>query len=212
MRYVYAAAAAVAVIAATYGYSAEVTRQRGEQFGTELAAIQEDVGRMQDEFYSAGTMRDEGDITGAELDAVYEGHLAGLGAALARYDELDPPDQFRGAVALLKESTSAQLESDRGYIEWSRTGDPVARARSDALLQESLEYELLGLAEFAAAKAGASRDADAPFTPPPPGISERAARAAQSMRDACAADHPGGGAGLEECVAAADEWLAGHLP
>ena len=60
---------AIIILAAIigYNYSADQTKQKGFQFGNELAQIQSDVAELQTKFYSEKTKWDEGDITKEEL-------------------------------------------------------------------------------------------------------------------------------------------------
>ena len=50
-----------------YNYSSEQTKQKGFQFGNELAQIQQEVTELQTKFYSEKIQWDEGDITKEEL-------------------------------------------------------------------------------------------------------------------------------------------------
>ena len=46
-----------------YNYSVDQIKQKGFQFGVELAQIQDDVAKLQTKFYSEKNKWDEGDIT-----------------------------------------------------------------------------------------------------------------------------------------------------
>ncbi|MEK6866240.1 MAG: hypothetical protein AABX46_02220, partial [Thermoproteota archaeon] len=65
-----------------------------------------------------------------------------------------PPKQFAPSVELFKLSTQTQLDSDKEFIEWIKTGNDSHKIRSDSLIQESFEYEMTALGEFNAAKIG----------------------------------------------------------
>jgi len=73
---------------------------------------------------------------------------------IIKYDDLTPPKQFAASVQLFKLSTQSQLDSDKEYIEAIITNDTSHNIRSDSLIQESFEYEMMALREFNAAKAG----------------------------------------------------------
>jgi hypothetical protein len=73
---------------------------------------------------------------------------------ISKYDNLVPPEAFESAVDLLKLSSQTQLDSDKQYIEWMRTGDESFKVRSDSQYQQALEYEMIGLVEYYSAKTG----------------------------------------------------------
>ena len=52
---------------AAYNYSVDQIKQKGFQFGNELAQIQQEVTELQIKFYSEKTKWDEGDISKEEL-------------------------------------------------------------------------------------------------------------------------------------------------
>ena len=193
-----------------YGYSAEQTRQSGFVFGNELAQIQEDVNRLQMDFNPKLTQWDEGDLQKKELLGHAESHLKELEGVMGRYDILSPPAQFSAAVELFKLSTASQLQSDMHYTEWIRTGQDSERIRSDALLQESFDYELLALGEFNRAKAGYKEYDGEPakFEPPDKDITLKVNRIWENMREECDAGMPD----AASCIATADAWRAEHLP
>jgi len=137
-----------------YNYSYDQTRQKGLKFGNELQQIQEDVKQFQIQFDSKITQWKEGDLSLQELLDYSETHVDEMQEAISKYDELTPPAQFAPSVELFKLSTQAQLDSDKEFIEWIKTKDESHSIRSDSLLQESFEYEMLALGEFNAAKAG----------------------------------------------------------
>lgn len=213
---------AVLIVAAiiAYNYSADQTRQKGLQFGIELERIQEDVGQLQAEFYSEKVKWEEGDITREQLLEFYDAHVEDFLAVISEYDSLEPPELFSGSVELLKLSSETQLESDRQFIEWIKTGDESARIRSDVQLQESLEYELHGLVEFYSAKTGIkSYEEPEKFEAPQRGLGQMVSDVYEHMREQCDeafTDGSGGFAsdadesGWSECIADAEAWREGH--
>ena len=147
---------AIAIVAGIifYNYSAEQTRQKGFVFGTELEKIQNDVKDLQTQFYSKKAQWEEGTISQEELFQFYEKHVEEFEKIILRYDSLVPPESFESAVDLLKLSSETQLDSDKQYIEWMRTGDDSYKVRSDSQYQQALEYEMNGLVEYYSAKTG----------------------------------------------------------
>ena len=139
---------------AGYNYSVEQTKQKGLRFGNELQQIQEEVKQLQTEFNSKITQWEEGDLSQQELSEYSKNHIEKLQKVILKYDDLIPPKQFAPSVELFKLSTQAQLDSDKEFIEWIKTSDDSHKIRSDSLLQESFEYEMIALGEFNAAKSG----------------------------------------------------------
>ena len=139
---------------AGYNYSVEQTKQKGLKFGNELQQIQEEVKQLQTEFNSKITQWEEGDLSQQELSEYSKNHVEKMQNVILKYDELIPPKQFASSVELFKLSTQAQLDSDKEFIEWVKTSDDSHNIRSDSLLQESFEYEMMALGEFNAAKSG----------------------------------------------------------
>ena len=139
-----------------YNYSAEQTRQKGFVFGNDLEKIQDDVKDLQTQFYSKKAQWEEGSITKEELFQFYEKHVEEFEKIILQYDNLVPPETFKPAVDLLKLSSETQLDSDKQYIEWMKTGDESYKVRSDSQYQQSLEYEMTGLVEYYSAKTGIS--------------------------------------------------------
>ncbi|MBA0908048.1 MAG: hypothetical protein ITD33_05530 [Nitrosarchaeum sp.] len=137
-----------------YNYSADQIKQKGFKFGNEIQQIQEEVKQSQTEFNSKITQWEEKDLTEMELAEYAIIHVEKLENTLSKYKNLISPKQFAPAVELFKLSTNAQLESDKEFVEWVKTGDKSHDIRSDSLLQESFEYEMMALQEFNAAKAG----------------------------------------------------------
>ncbi len=138
----------------SYNYSAEQTRQKGFTFGNELEKIQTDVRDLQNQFYSEKAQWEEGSITKDELFQYYEKHVMEFEEIISKYDNLVPPEAFESAVDWLKLSSQTQLDSDKQYIEWMRTGNESCKVRSDSQYQQALEYEMIGLVEYYSAKTG----------------------------------------------------------
>ncbi len=147
---------AVAIVAGiiAYNYSAEQTRQKGFVFGNELEKIQTDVKDLQTKFYSQKNQWEEGSISKEELFDYYETHVKDFEKIIVRYNDLNPPESFQSAVDLLKLSSESQLEGDKQFIEWIRTGEDSFKVRSDTHIQQALEYEMTGLVEYYSAKTG----------------------------------------------------------
>lgn len=146
---------AVAAISAILGlnqYLAEETRQQGFIFGNELQQIQQDVRDLQTKFYADIDIWEAGQISRTELQARLQFHVDEFHDVLSRYDTLEPPDDFAGAVELFRLSSQAQLESDEQYILWITTSDESAKTRSDLQLKESFDLEMAALAEYNQAK------------------------------------------------------------
>ena len=139
---------------AGYNYSVEQTKQKGLKFGNELQQIQEDVKQLQIEFNSKITQWEEEDLSQQELSEYSKNHIEKLQNVILKYDDLIPPKQFASSVELFKLSTQAQLDSDMEFIDWIKTNDDSHKIRSDSLIQESFEYEMMALGEFNAAKSG----------------------------------------------------------
>ena len=150
--FVLAAAAALASAAVWQAYSAEQTRLAGQQFGVELAGIQDDLKSMQDRFVDLSSGWD-GMGAGEAKEAARE-HLSGMESLVSRYSELSPPAGFGPSVELFRMSAQSQLESDREYVEWLESGVEEHRIRSDALLQDAFEMETAALGKFDRAKKG----------------------------------------------------------
>ena len=85
-----------------YNYSVDQTKLKGLQFGTELEQIQEEVKELQTRFYSEKTRWEEGDITKGQLLEFYEEHLDRFREIISKYDELSPPELFKGSVEFSK--------------------------------------------------------------------------------------------------------------
>lgn len=141
-------------VIAGYNYSADQTKQKGLRFGNELQQIQEEVKQIQTGFNSKVTQWEEGDLSQQELEEYSNGHIEKLQNVILKYEDLIPPKQFESSIELFRLSTQAQLDSDKEFIEWIKTRDDSHNIRSESLLQESFEYEMMALGEFNAAKSG----------------------------------------------------------
>lgn len=148
----------VVAIAIFFVYSADQAKIRGQNFGSSLQMIQDEMRQIQNEFYSKKTMMDEDRLTGEEFLAFSQTHLQNMEDLLEKYDTLNPPDLFSPSVKLFKMSTQKQLESDRHLIEWIRSGDESEKIRSDLLLQESFADEIAALASYSRAKERAGQN------------------------------------------------------
>lgn len=205
-----------------YNFSVEQTKQKGLQFGTELEQIQEDVKELQIKFYSEKTKWEEGDISKEELLQFYEKHLKDFDEIISKYDKLSPPEMFKSSVELLKLSSESQLESDSQFIEWIKTGDESAKIRSDTQIQESLEYEMLGLVEFYSAKTGVKNyDEPEKFEAPQTGLTQKVIQISENMKKNCDDEHKNelGEFNSDDieiewfnCINEAKKWKIEHLP
>ena len=205
-----------------YNYSVDQNKQKGLEFGNELKQIQEDVTKLQIQFYSEKTKWDEGDISKEELLEFYKVHLDKFKEIISRYDKLSPPELFQSSVDLFKISSETQLESDSQFIEWIKTGDELAKIRSDTQIQEAYEYENLGLVEFQLAKKGIKNyDESEPFSAPQKGLTQKVIEISENMKNECNNEFKNE---LEEfdsneieinwfnCVNEAQKWKTDHMP
>ena len=218
------AAIAISIIGAivAYNYSVDQTKQKGLQFGIELEQIQNDVKDTQTKFYSEKTRWEEGDITKEELFEFYDKHLEEFTKIISRYDELTPPELFKSSVDLLKLSSETQLESDSEFIQWIKTEDESAKVRSDTLIQESLEYEMLGLVEFYSAKTGVKTyDEPEKFEAPQAGLRQKVIQVYENMINQCDEKFKNELGEFDSdqievswfnCFNEAEKWKSDHLP
>jgi len=205
-----------------YNYSVDQTRQKGFQFGVELAQIQEDVSQLQTKFYSEKNQWDEGDITKEDLLKYYEKHVKEFKEIISRYDMLTPPELFKSSVELFKLSSQTQLESDEKYIKWITTGDESAKIRSDAQIQEAYEYENLGLLEFQSAKNGVkTHDEPEKFSAPQSGLAQKVIQISENMKNKCDLQFKNESGEFDSdqteinwfnCFNEAEEWKLEHIP
>lgn len=198
------------VIIVWYSYSSEQTRQKGFEFGNKLSQIQEKVKQLQINFNSKITQWEEGDLTIHELSNHADSHLENLSIIVESYDTLEPPPQFSASVDLFRLSTISQLESDRYYIEWIKTNTNSHKIRSDSLLQESFDFELLALGEFNMAKLGYTEYDDLPeqFQAPDKNMLNTINKIWENMREKCHLESQD----AESCLNQADKWKADHTP
>ena len=205
-----------------YNYSADQTKQKGFQFGNELAQIQQSVTELQIKFYSEKTKWDEGDISKEELLRYYQEHLDEFEQIVSRYDTLETPGLFKSSVELFKISSQTQLESDEEFIKWIMTGDESAKIRSDAQIQEAYEYENLGLVEFQSAKKGIKNyDETEKFSAPQNGVKQKVVQIFENMSNQCDLEFKNemnkfDSQGIEvewfNCMNDAETWKNEHLP
>lgn len=193
-----------------YSYSAEETRQKGFEFGNKLSQIQDEVRQLQMSFNSKITQWNEGDITTEELLEYADSHVLDLSNVVTNYDTLVPPSQFSASVNLFKLSTDRQLESDRYYIEWIKTGLDSNRIRSDSLLQESFDFEMMALGEFNRAKLGYTEyDESEKFQAPDIDI-KKVNMIWENMKENCHLMEQSEDVDL--CLNQADTWKRDHIP
>ena len=205
-----------------YNYSSEQTRQKGFQFGNNLAQIQEEVAELQTKFYSEKTQWDEGDITKEELLEYYDKHVEEFEKIISKYDNLSTPELFESSVELFKMSSETQLKSDIEYIKWIATGDELAKVRSDTQIQEAYEYENLGLVEFQLAKAGIIEfDETDKFSPPDKVLKQKVIQISENMKNKCNLEFKNEMNEFDSneievewfnCFNEAEKWKKDHLP
>ena len=149
-----AAVAGIVAVAVAYSYALEQTKERGFEFGNDLSLIQDDLKALQEGFETQKIILEEGDISEAGLIEYTRGYVAGLEEILQRYGALDTPAAFISSVEFFRLSTASQIDSAEEFLAWLESGDMSHLIRSDALFQESFEYELAALSHFNAAKSG----------------------------------------------------------
>lgn len=152
------AGAIIIVLAVLFVYSADQAKNRGKTFGDSLQTIQDQLKQTQSEFYSTKTMLEEGAISKEEFVEFGKTHTAKMQEIVNSYELLSPPESFAKSVKLFRTSTQKQLESDQYLVEWIATNDTSHKIRSDALLQESFENEIAGLASYNQAKNSAGQN------------------------------------------------------
>ena len=205
-----------------YNYSTDITKQKGLQFGNELNEIENNISNIQGKFYSEKIKWAEGDISKTELLEFYEVHVDNFKKNISKYDKLTPPELFKSSVALLKMSAETQLESDLQYIQWIETGDESAKIRSDALFQESYEYQNLGLVEFQTAKVGMKYYEGGEKFEEPQGVSpQKVQQVYEKMEKQCSEQFKNESGGFDSnqmevelfnCSNEAKEWKIQHMP
>ena len=117
-------------------------------FGNELKQIQDDLKKNTHSYDSKISLLKEGSLDREKFLEFAEKHKDEMSKIILRYDSLQIPNDFKTAVDLFKLSSETQLESDILIMEWVKTGNDAAHIRSDALLQESFDYEMAALAEY----------------------------------------------------------------
>ena len=212
----------IIVVIIAYNYSSEQTKQKGFQFGNDLAQIQQDVAELQIKFYSEKTKWNEEVITKEELLKYYEEHVDKFEDIISKYDKLSTPELFESSVKLFKISSETQLESDVEYIKWITTGDESAKIRSDTQIQEAYEYENLGLIEFQLAKAGIIEFDEADkFSPPDNVIKQKVIQVSENMKNKCDLEFKNKINEFDSdeieiewfnCFNEAEKWKKDHLP
>jgi hypothetical protein len=205
-----------------YNYSIDTTKQKGLQFGNELNQIENNISDIQRDFYSEKTKWVEGGISKEELLKFYDIHIDNFKKEINNYDRLTPPELFESSVALLKMSAETQLESDLQFIEWIKTEDPSAKIRSDTLIQESYEYQNLGLVEFQTAKAGIKHYVGGEKFDEPEGVSpQKVLQVTEKMKKQCNEQFRNESGGFDtneieiewfNCNNNAEEWKTEHMP
>ena len=205
-----------------YNYSADITKQKGLQFGNELNQIENKLSDIQGKFYSEKTKWIEGDISKIELLEFYEIHVDNFREIILMYDELTPPELFESSVALLKISAETQLDSDLQFITWIKTGDEAAKIRSDALIQEAYEFQNLGLVEFQTAKMGIKHYVGGEKFEQPQGVSaKKVVQVSEKMKERCDGEFRNELGEFDSneieiewfnCNNNAEEWKIDHLP
>ncbi len=205
-----------------YNYSTDITKQKGLQFGNELSQIENNISNIQEKFYSEKTKWVEGDISKEELLKFYEIHVTNFRKIISEYDKLTPPELFQSSVALLKISAETQLESDLQFIEWIKTGDEIAKIRSDSLFQEAYEYQNLGLVEFQTAKIGIKNYVGGEKFEEPQGVSpQKVVKVLEKMKERCneqfknvSGEFNSNEMEIEwyNCNNEADKWKIDHMP
>ena len=206
----------------TYNYSVDITKQKGLQFGNELSQIENELSDIQGQFYSEKTKWNEGDVSKEELIEFYKNHVNNFKEIILKYNKLTPPELFQNSVALLKISAETQLESDLQFIDWIKTGDESAKIRSDALIQESYEYQNLGLVEFQTAKVGIKHYVGGEKFEEPQGVSpQQVVKVSEKMKEQCneqfrneLGEFDSNEVEIEwfNCNNTAEEWKIEHLP
>ena len=129
-------------------YSNDQAKLRGQMFGNELKQIQDDLKKNTHSYDTKLSLFKEGNLDKEKFLEFAEKHKDEMSKIILRYDSLQIPNDFKTAVDLFKLSSETQLESDILIMEWVKTGNDAAHIRSDALLQESFDYEMAALAEY----------------------------------------------------------------
>lgn len=149
----------VAIIAAVIAvnYNLDQSNLKGQRFGENLSLVQSDLSNETLSFDAKLTMYEKGQISKDQMLNITDTHIAKMQDILTRYDSLSPPEPFVASLQLFRLSTQSQIDSDNMLKEWVQTGDNSTRAKSDQLLQESLQYEMNALQSYNNAKTGSSQ-------------------------------------------------------
>ena len=148
---IYAAAViGILIVSSTifFVYSSDQTKIKGQMFGNELKQIQDDLKKNTHSYDTKLSLFKEGSLDREKFLEFAEKHKDEMSNIILRYDSLQIPNGFKTAVDLFKLSSETQLKSDIQIMEWVKTGYDAAHIRSDALLQESFDYEMAALAEY----------------------------------------------------------------
>ncbi|NIP61493.1 MAG: hypothetical protein GWN01_05165 [Nitrosopumilaceae archaeon] len=137
-----------------YYYQIDLQNQQGRQFGYELQSIQSNLKAQQDLFVQKSNELEEGKITDEEFEKFSEKHFDKMEELIKSYDNLNPPEPYQSSVKLFRQSTESQLQSDKEYVKWIKTGSNQTLVRSDQLLQDSYEYEMAALSDYKNAQQG----------------------------------------------------------
>jgi hypothetical protein len=144
----------VAVI--VFYYNLDQAKLTGQKFGDDLAQIQTDLNNETQYVNSTLGMYEKGELSKSQMLNIMDNHLGKMQNILTRYDNLRPPGAFAPSLELFRLSTQTQLESDKLLREWIQTGDNATRAKSDELLDQSVQYELNALQSYNNAKSNGS--------------------------------------------------------
>lgn len=149
----------IAIVAAVIAinYDLDQSNLKGQRFGESLSLIQSDLKNETSVFDAKLTMYEKGQISKDQMLNITDIHIERMQNILTRYDSLSPPEPFVASLQLFRLSTQSQIDSDNMLREWVQTDDNSTRAKSDQLLQESLQYEMNALQSYNNAKVGNSQ-------------------------------------------------------
>ncbi len=148
---------AIVIAVILVNYNLDLSNLKGQKFGNDLALIQSDLHNETASFDANLTIYEKGQMSKDQMLNITNADIAKMQSILSRYDSLSPPEPFAASLQLFRLSTQSQLDSDKMLKEWIQTGDNSTRAKSDQLLQESLQYEMNALQSYNNAKAGNSQ-------------------------------------------------------
>ena len=147
-----AAGLIVIAIVIALSYNFDQAGLKGQKFGNDLALIQSDLKNETQIFDYQLSLYEKGQLSKSEMLNITYNHIEKMQNFLIRYDDLSPPEPFVPSLQLFRLSTQTQLESDKLIQDWIQTGDNATRVKSDALLQQSFQYEMNALQSFNNAK------------------------------------------------------------